>query len=171
MYIKLNQKFDKFQYDEGKSQVNYAGIIEYNDFVLKQGGVLFVLPRKVRHEFQTSVMKIRGPVPPHTDSEIKCTINFYIQTELCITKFYRLSGPATTCQVENQTNGFIYNKEDLVCIGNFIANPGDAWLLDVTKIHAVDPLYNLKERVALTVCTDKYSYEDVKEMLHETGYL
>jgi len=146
-------------------------MISYNHIEIKKGGVLYTLPMKYRQDFTVSLMKINDAVPPHTDSEIKCTINFYIKPELCITKFYRPFKETESYQVPNQTNGKVYNKKDLICIGNFIAQPGDAWLLDVTQIHAVVPVFPIKERLAISVCTDKHTYEEVKQMLHETGNL
>jgi len=175
MFQKLNQKFKKLEYTQKEEQISYGEVISYHNIHIKQGGVLYVIPRRYREDFTVSVMRIQDAVPPHTDSEIKCTINFYIQPELCITKFYRplesYSEPLLTYQVENQTNGFVYDKKHLVCTGNFIAQPGDAWLLDVTKIHAVDCIFPIKERIAITLGTDKHTYEEVKQMLHETGNL
>ena len=171
MFQKLNQKFKKLEYIQKEEQISYGEVISYHNVHIKQGGVLYVIPRRYREDFTVSVMRIQDAVPPHTDSEIKCTINFYIQPELCITKFYRPFKELKTYQVPNQTNGAIYSKQDLVCNGCFIAQPGDAWLLDVTKIHAVDCIFPIKERIAITLGTDKHTYEEVKQMLHETGNL
>lgn len=171
MFIKLNQKFNKLKYNELNEMISYGKIVVYNHIYIKEGGVLYTIPRKYREDFTVSLMKISDAVPPHTDSEIKCTINFYIQPELCITKFYRPISAIQSYQVPNQTNGFVYDRENLVCTGNFIAQAGDAWLLDVTKIHAVNPVFPIKERIAINLCTDKHSYDEVKEMLHETGNL
>jgi hypothetical protein len=171
MFERLNQKFCNLDYNELDEQISYGGMISYNHIEIKKGGVLYTLPMKYRQDFTVSLMKINDAVPPHTDSEIKCTINFYIKPELCITKFYRPFKETESYQVPNQTNGKVYNKKDLICIGNFIAQPGDAWLLDVTQIHAVVPVFPIKERLAISVCTDKHTYEEVKQMLHETGNL
>jgi hypothetical protein len=171
MFQKLNQKFKKLEYTQKEEQISYGEVISYHNIHIKQGGVLYVIPRRYREDFTVSVMKIQDSVPPHTDSEIKCTINFYIKPELCITKFYMPFKETESYQVPNQTNGKVYNKKDLICIGNFIAQSGDAWLLDVTQIHAVVPVFPIKERLAISVCTDKHTYEEVKQMLHETGNL
>ena len=57
-------------------------------------------------------MTINHPIPPHTDTEIITTINFYMETGGAKTVFYEpiVDSPRTT-QIKNQTDGFIYFKE------------------------------------------------------------
>jgi len=169
MFRKLANTFSNLDYKQGKKQVSYGDVISYFDAELTAGGVFYTLPLRYRPDFHLAVMDINNAVPPHTDSEIKCTINFYVETEPCITKFYRSEGEPIPRQIENQTTGYIYEKSNLVCTGEFVAKAGEAYLLDVTKIHSVDPLYDLKKRTAITLCTDKYDYDQVSEMLYETG--
>ena len=58
-------------------------------------------------------MTIDCGIPPHTDSDIKVTINFYIRTDNCRTVYYKLlSDNPKKYQIENQTNGFIFDKND-----------------------------------------------------------
>ena len=169
MFRKLAKTYSNLDYDQGGEQISYGNVITYNHAKITKGGVHYVIPMRYRHDFCLSVMTITDAVPPHTDSEIKCTINFYMQTEPCVTKFYRDCGNTVTQQIENQTNGMIYEKDNLICVGEFMAKAGDAYLLDVTKIHAVEPLFDLKKRTAICLATDKYDYDQVSEMLYETG--
>jgi len=169
MFRKLAKQFYNLDYRQGNKQVSYGDVISYFDAELTAGGVFFVIPLRYRPDFHLAVMNITDAVPPHTDSEIKCSINFYVEPETCETKFYRPDGDVATHQIENQTTGQIYEKEHLVCTGGFVAKKGDAFLLDVTKIHSVEPLFDMKQRTAITLCTDKYDYDQVSEMLYETG--
>jgi len=87
-----------------------------------------------------TLMTINREVPPHVDNAISWVINVYLQTNNCITQFYASSDDAKGFQIRNQTNGRIFNAEDLTPADSFIANVGDIYILDVTKPHAVLPL-------------------------------
>jgi hypothetical protein len=116
-------------------------------------------------------MDISGEVTPHTDSEIKTTINFYIEPGYYMTKFFDVKEGATISQIENQTNGFLFDKKDLIHKGTFIANAGEAWLLDVTQVHSVEPYKEVTRRTAICLATDKHGYDAVAQMLFETGHI
>jgi hypothetical protein len=116
-------------------------------------------------------MDISGEVTPHTDSEIKCTINFYLEPGNYMTKFFDVKEDAKISQIENQTTGFLFDKKGLRHSGTFIANAGDGWLLDVTKVHSVEPYKEVTRRTAICLATDKYDYDQVAQMLFETGHL
>jgi hypothetical protein len=158
MFRKLNKTFSNLDYDQGGEQISYGNVITYNHAKITKGGVYFVLPLRYRQDFCLSVMNITDAVPPHTDSEIKCTINFYRETDPCITRFYRCQGNSVTLKIPNQTNGRIYEKDNLVCTGEFMAKEGDAYLL-----------FGIKKRTAICLGTDKYDFDQVSEMLYETG--
>jgi len=55
--------------------------------------------------------------------------------------------------------------------GSFIANQYDAWVLDVSQPHSVKPIGDITERLGLSLATNTYNYDDVCNMLHETGNL
>jgi len=113
-------------------------------------------------------MTINCKIPPHTDTEIITSINFYLQTEGCRTVFYKPKVDAPrTAQVENQTNGHIYFEEDLEEVDSFVAKDFEVWALDVTQIHSVQGDFKLRK--AITLGTFVHKYKDVVEMLKETG--
>ena len=125
-----------------------------------------VLPEKYWKDFHLTVMTINCKIPPHTDTEIITSINFYLQTEGCRTVFYKpkVDSPKTV-QVHNQTNGHIYFEEDLEEVGSFVAKDFEIWALDVTQIHSVQGEFNLRK--AITLGTFVHKYKDVIEMLKE----
>lgn len=168
MLRKLKNQF-KLNYKQGDIQISYGNVISYHDVELTGDDIRSVIPAQYRNDFCLSVMEITGEVPPHTDSEIKATINFYIEPGSYMTKFYRVKEGATVYQIENQTNGVIFDEKDLQHAGTFIANAGDGWLLDVTMPHAVKPISGVTRRVAICLATDKHSYDEVAQMLFETG--
>jgi hypothetical protein len=113
-------------------------------------------------------MTIDCIIPPHTDTEIITSINFYLQTEGCTTTFYKPKVDVIkTVQIENQTNGHIYFEGDLIEVDSFVAKDMEIWLLDVSQIHGVKGEFNLRK--AITLGTFVHKYKDVVEMLKETN--
>lgn len=177
MFKQLNDTFDEVGYQALGEQVSY-GVMADNEFrgiqyfdVDKIVGLDFakVIPEQYRKHFVLSVMRINTHIPPHTDSCIKVTINSYIKTEACRTVFYDVKNDAKTHQIANQTNGVIYEYRDLKPVDSFIANPGETWVLDVTKPHSVEPLTKFDERIAIAYGTADFTYDEVCEMLKQTG--
>jgi len=92
-----------------------------------------------RKYWSLSFMEISGSIMPHTDSGAATVINVYGQTNNGVTRFYQPNVmQLDKDKIKNQTNGNIFKQEQLTEIGSFVANNNDAWLLDVSKIHAVD---------------------------------
>ena len=173
MFTKLKNKFEKplyaitdplkdFKGEDGK------GIVYKKVWSPEAEKVYGVLPKRFWQDFHLTIMTIDCIIPPHTDTEILTSINFYLRTEHCITTFYKLKvDTPRTAQVKNQTNGHIYYEEDLIEVDNFIAKDFEVWLLDVSKIHGVKGHFELRK--ALTLGTFTHKYGDVLEMLKETG--
>jgi hypothetical protein len=181
MFAKLNKTFETPLYAVTTGLKTFTGInvngerkgIDYKKIWSPDAEKLYsVIPRRYWKDFHLTIMTINTRIPPHTDTEIMSTINFYIETDNCRTQFYR---PNTdnprTYQIENQTNGYIYEDTDLETAGSFIANPGEVWVLDVKSIHSVEPLGEITLRKAVTLGSYHYEYDVVVEMLKETGNL
>lgn len=172
VFVKLPKHIGGVEYRQKDIQVSYEGAIEYFDVDLpKRQYILDLIPARYQKDFVLALMKINQPIPPHTDSQIKCTINIYLQTEPCMTEFYRVKPGATIYQVKNQTNGVLFDKKDLESEGGFIAAVGDIWVLNVMEPHSVEPVNEMTERVAITLATADHTFDEVIEMLSETGNL
>jgi len=135
-----------------------------------------VIPEQYRKDFRLMRMKIdtmyQSIVPPHTDSEIMTTINFYISTAATVTEFYRVdTSKLKYTQIFNQTDGVIFDKSCLTTAGSFMAKPGEAWLLDVLQPHSVVSFNKGENRVAIALQSLIHPYAKVKEFLQETGNL
>ena len=142
----------------------------YTDFPGKDK-MMSIIPQHLQKHFSITLMKVNDEVPPHTDSGIKSTINFYLETGDCTTQFYKFStNNPKTKQVDNQSDGFIYDENDLIKTGSFVAKPNEAWLLDVTIPHSVKPNKNFKQRVAVAL-SSTLCYDEVKSILIITGLL
>jgi hypothetical protein len=150
MYKKINLKLPPIEIDRVKGDVFF----EYH------GGVLVVYRIKDLDYFENlfkdkiqfgikpdlmAYIEIIGPgAMPHTD-EAASTLNYTIDDASCITSFWRVNENAKTAPTEriDEQGNIIkskvigYNEEDLIRLTSFKANPGDAYLLDVSKIHSV----------------------------------
>jgi len=173
MFAKLNATFDKPIYTTTQDLKQFKGEdgkgIQYRLVWSPEVEKLYkILPERYWKDFHVSEMKIDCAVPPHTDTEIVTTINFYIQTEGCRTVFFnkKVADPKTF-KLEQQTNGRIFYPEDLEEVSSFVAKDNEVWVLDVTQIHSVEGEFKLRK--ALTLGTFVHKYNDVLEMLKETG--
>lgn len=100
-----------------------------------------VLPDHLYDKFDVLLMFISyDTILPHTDSDIKTVINYYIKTSDAVTHFWKLKSDkedVNTLQITNQTDGAIYPYEKLEHIYQFQAKDNDLWLLNVKQIHSV----------------------------------
>jgi hypothetical protein len=173
MFTKLKNTFDKPLYTIIDTLKDFKGEdgrgIDYKKVWSPEAEKIYgFLPKEYWKDFHLTIMTIDCIIPPHTDTEILTSINFYLRTEGCVTTFYKpkVDNPRTV-QVKNQTNGHIYYEEDLIEVDSFIAKDFEVWLLDVGQIHGVKGHFELRK--ALTLGTFVHKYEDVLKMLKETG--
>jgi hypothetical protein len=175
MFLKLKNSFDVGKYTIQKEQMFFGekgkGIGYYHVDLNKKDELMNMIPKKYHKDFSITIMKVNAEIPPHTDSGIKSTINFYIQTGNCLTQFYKIStDKPKTKQIKNQSDGVIYNEDDLIRTTSFLAEPGEAWLLDVTIPHSVKPGGNFKERLAIAM-SSTLCYDEVKQILTTAGQI
>ena len=181
-YRKLNKQFVIDHYQKTGSKIEY-GIdtpmgfmgIKYSYIMTPNDEELYrVVPNRDRDNCTLSVMELNYQIPPHTDSDIEAIINFYIRTDRCITQFYY---PSTNPQaiaegVSTQTDGAVFHEGHLKKSVRFMAHPGDAYLLDVSKPHSVIPTEpGLTDRRCICMQLLYKSFDEAVEMLEETGYL
>ena len=178
MFCKLNKSFDTPLYAVVDQLKTFTGMdnqgIDYRRIWSPDAEQIYsVIPKRYWDDFHLTLMMINREIPPHTDTEIVTTINFYIDVggDDVTTQFYvpKVDEPRKF-QIHNQTDGYIYEKEDLEPIHYFKAKPFEIWALDVKQIHGVEG--NITgTRKAVTLGTFKHKYKDVVEMFKETGCL
>ena len=148
--------------------------IQYHTAAGDVSSIYQVIPEKYRMDFSPLLMSINRDVPPHTDSGILATINLYVTSGNCETVFYRPKpeGGVIAEKLPNQTNGAIFDINSLDRAASFMATDGESYILDVTHPHGV---YNRSPvpvtRRALALQTRLHKYDDVCNMLVETGFL
>ncbi|NBP55095.1 hypothetical protein EBU71_00895 [bacterium] len=176
-FVKINYEFTKPIYAVTEGLKTFTGVdkrgIDYKKIWSPEPEVMYnILPKNVWEDFHLTIMTINREIPPHTDSDISTTINFYIETDNCKTVYYEpIVNDLESFQIENQTDGFIYKKEQLKEIASFVAKPMEVWLLNVKKIHSVESDKKEPFRKAVTLGTKKYNFEEVIDMLKVTGHL
>ena len=179
MFKKLKNTFTFSDYQTLENQVQYGKVrddvfygISYDVVTIGSNVKLFeIIPERYRNKFSLLSMEINCHIRPHTDSGILATINFYIESQEAITKFYTIkSNNPLTSKIENQTNGALFELSDLDEYGNFTAKDGEAFILDVTNPHSVTcTQYGIRK--ALVLQTKEFSYDEVCKMLEETNNL
>ena len=159
-------------YSTDDSSKEFKGISYYNVACTNSVELYNVIPERYRKDFYFSLLYINDAIPPHTDSSDKAVINFYVKPNDCVTQFYNLKTTSPRLsQVKNQTDGFLFDLEDLDETDKFKAAPNEAWVLDTTAVHSVNPTVNFSERVAVQLGTATYRFKEVIDMLRETGNL
>jgi hypothetical protein len=176
MFIKLNKNINVPEFNSKTEIIEYAGKIKYSTVFLPFNDIFSLVPERYRGEFIVLVMEITGSISPHTDSGILTTINIYNNPDDCTTTFYDIPKDIKidTMQVKNQTNGKVFKETHLSFYDSFVAKKDEAWLLDVTNPHSVTSNktgISTINRTAVVLQTKFYSFDQVKEMLKETGYL
>jgi len=178
-FCKLNKNFIIGECDIKDVQMQYGHQIDdkfvgiqycHVDFADKMS-IMNIIPREYHKCFYMTIMRINTQIPPHTDSGIKSTINFYINTEDCRTQFYKFkSDNPKKEQVENQSDGYIFDINDLEETDSFVAQPNEAWVLNVANPHSVIPQSQFKERLAIALSSE-LEYNMLCEILTEQGHL
>jgi len=181
-FIKLKNKLHVNDYTIKSLIVSYGTRLDDNTFkgisysnieVANNDEIFNLIPDRFKKYFMIGIMEVTHKIPPHTDSNVLSTINIYINTDNCLTQFYKFKNKhLDKTQIENQTTGFLFKPEDLETTDNFIAEPNDAYLLNVSQPHAVIPQGALDiYRTAIVLQSGKFSFEEVIEMLKETDNL
>jgi hypothetical protein len=92
-FVKLNKKFDLGGFTEtnliNAYAINGKGISLYDVDNYNKDLILSVIPERYRDDFFVREMKINYNIPPHTDSHVSATINFYVKAIDCKTNFYK----------------------------------------------------------------------------------
>lgn len=179
LFCKLNKNFlvenytvyDVQQQFGQENDGEFVGIRYSNVDFTNKSDIMNIIPRAYHPCFFMTIMRINTTIPPHTDSGIKSTINFYIKTDDCVTQFYKYkTNTPNKRQIENQTNGYIFDVNDLEKVDCFTAQPTEAWVLNVSEPHSVIPKYEFEDRLAIALSSE-LDYNTVCDILREEGYL
>jgi hypothetical protein len=174
----LTQKHTLQTKNENEILVRYGGTVggkfygytTYKIDVKTSNTLLKIIPKKYRKDFEPALISINiENVIPHTDTNIKAVINFYVDTAEGITSFHKIKDGIDPYieKLPNQTDGALYQEKDLDVIGRFKADYGDIYVLDVKQIHSVKCKPNAI-RTAYCLKSYTHSYDDVIKIVKET---
>lgn len=186
-FIKLKRKFIlpeyvptelHYMFSPGKDYLTYKR--DYDDvrkYVLGMWGVedqeklkalvIDIIPERYRDRFYIQCSRIPHGSMAHIDPDRKCAINFYVSTQGCITKTFLPKGTDIGGKWKAKAD-FIYLQNEVEEIGSFVAEDGDAYVLNTWAPHQVVTTQAVTDRKMLCL-SSRYSYEEVVEMLAETG--
>jgi hypothetical protein len=98
-----------------------------------------LVPKELHSDFDVAYMVINTKyAPPHTDSGILMTINYYVETADAETKFWKENKDTRRIKLSAESDGFIYDESTLDLLGSFKASQHDIWALRVKDIHSVE---------------------------------
>jgi hypothetical protein len=151
--------------------ISYGKNIRYFKTALLRTDITEVLPERHRKYFMPLVMEVYNNLAPHIDDGVRASLNFYVTPANCITQFYDVVEDKPV-RILGSGGGKTFTKDCLKQTESFIAQQGDIWLLNVSKPHSVESL-NEKPATRLAIClqSHRFDYDQVAEMLIETGYL
>lgn len=127
-----------------------------------------VIPKQYWGDFDFTLMTINSAIYPHIDRDYISTINFYLETGGDNETLFFSDGELASINGDVDYSSGVYDESTLSVIGSFTAKLNEAWLLDVSKIHTVHNSSN-GVRKALSLRTKKYNFDEVYNMLKETG--
>jgi len=181
MFAKLNKSFKIDDFTIGDELISYGPYIKYNNIHHINFHKFYeVIPEMYRRFFAHKFMTIQGNIVPHKDNGALASINFYMKANGGLTKFYEFTTDDPKIhKLKNQGNGANYHPDQLKLCKVFVAQDYDAYLLDVTLPHAVE--FKIRRhavefkapepilRTALVLQTARFNFQQVFEMLKETG--
>lgn len=178
MYFrKLNKNFLINPYEVKELKIfhgdPYPYGLHYNAIDNSNDHLFSIIPEKYRKHFRLARLRINIPyVPPHNDSDCITSINFYIQPSDYSTNFYEVvNQDANPIRVGNQTNGRVYDLSDIELKASFTAQPGEVYILNVSKIHEVAGRENQPDRIAIVMNSNTLSYEDTIDILDKQNLI
>jgi len=168
-FLKTNNiKWDYFRsnlemsrYDCYGTSIVYSQLDHSHEFKLIHLRKFFtIMPTRV---YFTEIIG-DGLLYPHIDHNTKVVLNFYITSDNSKTIFYKLKNDETQpFKYKDKETENIYQPDDLIEIGSFHSNAGDAYLLDVSKIHAVQKTNNTTRQFI----SYQWQYHDYETILDD----
>ena len=112
-----------------------------------------------------------GGTSPHSEHVlIQTVLNFYIEPGKCSTLFWKLKNPSIESELLprlDDTGNWsesvvkVYTTDSLVCEASFIANPNEAYILGVDKIHSVSKPITTDVRKFIRLGWVGYNVEEI----------
>ena len=171
MFKKLKKSYKDLDAKQGEelrvrfgvmSEGKFMGIA-YNNADVETSAISDLLSKLPEDKISIQYMAINHEVPPHVDNGINTVINIYTETGGYTTTFHKAKEGATKHRLPNQDSGYVCGFHDVENLESFVAEDGDAYVLNVSELHSVHSGAS-KERAALCINTT-LEFDEVIEML------
>jgi len=160
-----NYRTYKRDYDDVRKYV--LGMWDVQDKDMLKSLVIDIIPERYQHRFYIQCSRIPHGSMAHIDPDRQCAINFYVSTQGCITKTFRPKSEDIGGKWKSQAD-FIFMQNEVEEIGSYVAEDGDAYLLNTWAPHQIVPTQANTDRKMLCL-SSRYTFDEVKAMLEETG--
>jgi hypothetical protein len=106
----------------------------------------------------------KGYIGPHMDHGPKCVLNWYYNSNDCITYFHVKKPNAKGIVLAGETEPNVFYSHEVTKVNEFTAKDNEAYLLNVSEIHSV--LSNQEGvRRFVSLGWSKYCFDDVLESI------
>lgn len=94
---------------------------------------------------QIFLAEVHGPLNCHRDKGVSSCLNYYLRPSNCITEFWepienarRIKAKKYDAAIDSFKDVLLgYVRDDCILKDSFIAEPGDVYVLDISKVHSV----------------------------------
>lgn len=151
------------KYDSSGTKLEYFNISDLNFFRSIHTKRFFTIPPD-----RVSIATITGTgiLFPHKDHGFKTVLNYYISADGDTTIFYSPKENAVPYEYPGKEEKNVYHLDQVEEIGRFSAVTGDAYLLDISQIHAVTK-HSESTRFFINYLWSKASFEEIAEDLEK----
>ena len=105
-----------------------------------------------------------GLLGAHIDHGPKVVLNYYLEADTDVTSFFKNNKNISGEVYPGREEANVFNTEDLEMIGNFIANSRETFLLNVSEIHCVHKLTDIK-RSFISYSWHHNTYQEILDNL------
>jgi hypothetical protein len=147
----------KSSYDSGTVRLEYYNISSTDYFKSIHVRKLFTIrPDRVRFSSITG----QGFLLPHRDHDADVVLNYYISANSDTTIFYKEKENSTPFKYKDKDKANIYSLDDTIEINRFVSNSGEAYLLNVSEIHAVEKV-SQEPRLFISYIWKGFTYDEI----------
>ena len=152
-----------------ENENGFQGISYFKVSPIIENKIFDILPTLRKPGYYTSLMVInKSDIPAHNDDAILVSVNFYLNTANAITRFHSVKNCIEPIikKLPMQTNGSLYQQDDLDIVGEFTADVGDVYLLDVTQLHSVK-CHESNLRTAYVIQSTIFNFSQTLEFIEQ----
>lgn len=170
MFCHIKKSFKELDAERGKDLHVRFGVvangrfkgISYNNALVDTSSISEIVSRLPEDKISIQFMSINHEVPPHVDNGINTVINIYTKAGGYTTTFHKAKEGASKHRLPNQDSGYVCAWHEVDEVDSFIAEDGDAWVLNVSELHSVHSGEGDRSAVCINTALE---YDEVVKLL------